>query len=553
MQPCPTKFVNNVIRYTAKTIRISFHLRAKFARTSLVSETLYHYDVSKLYDRDILSNLNEKSSIVTFLLYFITMNKLLISILCICLILLTRPSLAIGKCIHEHCTTRVEIDLCVIKVRTEEITEWTKDSLGNYFNKYRIVYDKKQDHKSLADIAQSYKEAAAANAKYFGEGVDSIVSGFADSLSKHSHLARNDVAGFLTNLKHELRQLELKGQLTKDRIEAVLDKAHREAIRQKIMTEAEWKKAYTHFESRYQPPPWYQRVLGARPVVDDGASTFNLWAKSITSRISHFGDLTKEQIKDIEEQVRESILNTDIHRLGDKVWLEDLSDSISAKTQLKKDQLEEIINSISKDINGYKIFALEYTGQAREHAKNWMEQFKNYWEEVWDQIVVAYKRLEHRVRHVLNVKKPKQVAKKATASVKSVASSLSEDWHSSSKSMARSRTIHSAMSKASSVAVHATEKIQNFDLKDSFGHFWRQKEHDAYRRLGYTEAHIDWIQSYLEKALKDQKTAVKGRADEVAIAIKRYLDDLGIQSPAQVDQNVHKLKRHMESWRTLVQ
>lgn len=405
----------------------------------------------------------------------------------------------------------------------------------------------------MADIAQSYKEAAAANAKYFGESVDSIVSGFADSFNKHSHLARNDVTGFLTNLKHQLRQLELKGQLSRDRIEAVLDKAHTEAVRQKLLTEAEWQKAYARFESRYQPAPWYQRVLGVKPAVDDGSSSFNLWVKSITDRMSHFGDLTKEQIKDIEDQVRESISNTDIQRLGDKAWLEDLSHSISAKTQLKKDQLEEILHAINKDVHGYKIFALEYTGQAKEHAKNWMEQFKNYFEGIWDQIVVAYKHFEYRILHTFNLQKPKHAAQRVTASVKSVASSLSDDWHSSSKSMARSRTLHSAMSKASNAAAYATQKIQDFDLKDSFGHFWRQKEHDAYRRLGYTEAHIDWIQNYLEKTLRNQKALVRGKADEAAIAIKRYLDDLGIQSPVQVDQNVHKLKRHMESWRTLVQ
>lgn len=405
----------------------------------------------------------------------------------------------------------------------------------------------------MIDIAQSYKEAAAANAKYFGESVDSIVSGFTDSFSKNSLLARNDAVGFLTNLKHELRQLELKGQLTKNRIEAVLDKAHTQAIRQKLMTEAEWQKAYSRFESRYQPAPWYQRVLGVKPVIDDGASSFNSWAQSITNHISRFGDLSKEQIKDIEEQVRASISNTDIQKLGDKAWLEDLSHSISEKTQLSNDQLEETINSINNDVQAYKIFALEYTGQAKEHAKNWIEQFKNYCEEIWYQIKITYKRLQYRVRYALNIQKPKQAAQKATASVKSVASSLSDDWHSSSKSMARSRTFHSAMSRASDVATHATQKIQDFDLKDSFGHFWRQKEHDAYRRLGYTEAHIDWIQNYLVKTLENQKTAVRGRADEAAIAIKRYLTDLGIQSPSQVDQNVHKLKRHMESWRTLVQ
>ncbi|KAG1059982.1 hypothetical protein G6F42_028119 [Rhizopus arrhizus] len=50
-------------------------------------------------------------------------------------------------------------------VRTEEVKEWTKDNLGTYFNKYKILYDRSSDHKSLSEIAQSYKDAATANAK----------------------------------------------------------------------------------------------------------------------------------------------------------------------------------------------------------------------------------------------------------------------------------------------------------------------------------------------------------------------------------------------------
>jgi hypothetical protein len=137
-----------------------------------------------------------------------------------------------------------------------------------------------------------------------------------------------------------------------------------------------------------------------------------------------------------------------------------------------------------------------------------------------------------------------------------VASSLSEDWHASSKSMARSRTIHAVLSKASEVAAEATQKIQDLehlDLKETFGHFWREKEHNYYRKLGYTEAHIDWIQDYLVKTFTNQKKSVRERVDEAAINIKRYLDSVRIQTPVQNEQNVHKLKRHLESWRTLVQ
>ncbi|KAI8327445.1 hypothetical protein EDC96DRAFT_472044 [Choanephora cucurbitarum] len=453
-------------------------------------------------------------------------------------------------------------------VRTEEVVEWTKDSLKSYFDRYKIVYDKAMDQSSLVEIAQAYKDAATANAKYFGNHVDQIVSEFNIDLKKNTHLAQNDVDGFITNLKHQLRQLELKGKLSKEHVKAVLDKAQNEAIRLKLVTEADWKKAYSKIESRYQEPSWYQRVLRIKPEVEDGSSSLNRWLHTISDRISHLGGLTKEEAKHVVDQIRSSIENTDIHRLGDKMWAEDLSGALAEKTQMTKDQIDRIIESIKSDIYGYKIFALEYTGQAKEEAKNWYEYVKYCCEDFWDRIVMAIRRVQNRLHHIFNMKKikteiikevekPKQAAQQVTSSIQSVASSLSYDWHSSSKSMARSRTIHSAMSRVSEVATQATNKIQDMDFEDisiksSFAHFWRQKEHDAYRRLGYAEAHIDWIQNYLYNTFANQKALVRGKTDEAAIAIKRYLNELKIQKPDQVEQNVHKLRSHLEAWRTLV-
>jgi hypothetical protein len=471
------------------------------------------------------------------------LNKKLFSILCIFLALISHVVVAI--------------------VRTEETNEWTKDSLGSYFNKYKILYDKKADHRSLIDIAKSYKDAATSNTKIFGSGVDNIISGFTNNIQKHAGLAENDVEGFITSLKHQLRQLELKGQLNKDRVRAVLDKAHIHAVRQKIMTESEWKKAYAFFESLYQPPTWYQRVLRIKPDVDDGADSLNNWIHSTSDRISHLAGLTKEQSLAVRDQLRSSISKGDLFKLGDKAWVDDFVHSVSKKTELSKDQINHVVESITKDVNGYKIFALDYTGQAKDQALHWCCQVKNYLSDLWETIQRHVYYWYRRIQVNLGIKKQeptKILPSRVTDSFKSAASSIQSEWNASSKSKVRSRSIESVKSRVSTAASHATSKINNFDfhhgksdsIKDSFAHFWRKKEHDAYRKLGYTEAHIDWIQNYLHKTFKNQKTSVKGRTDEAAIAIKRYLNDLGIQSPTQVDANVHKLKRHLESWRTLI-
>ncbi|KAI7902259.1 uncharacterized protein BX663DRAFT_474221 [Cokeromyces recurvatus] len=468
----------------------------------------------------------------------------IITLICICLWLFISPSFAI--------------------VRTEELAEWTKDGLASYFKKYKIIYDKTQDHPSLVKIAESYKDAASTNMKYFGDSVDRILSGFTDSLQKNTRLASNDLSGFITNLKHQLRQLELKGELTQDHVRAILDKAHHQAIRQRIMTEAEWKKAYAVFQSYYQQPKWYQRVLGFKSQVDAGASSLNQWIQSVIDHIVATGSMTKEEAKTLTDEIRTSVTKTDLHNLGDKAWVEELTQSITDHTKLEKDKVESIIESIKHDIEGYKIFGLEYTGQAKEEAKHWYGRTIAYCQDVWYQIQAYIRQIQVRVRrfwYSREVQKTKKAAEnaaeRASDSLMSVASSITSEWQDPGNSRARSRTIHSVLSKASSAAVQATNMIydmdlKNIDLKGTFAHYWTQKEHDAYRRLGYTEAHIDWIKNYLYKTFRNQKTLARFKADEAGIAIRRYLEDLGIQSPAQVEDSVHMLKRHLELWRTLI-
>lgn len=497
------------------------------------------------------------------------MNKklTLYSILCIALILFVGQSSAI--------------------VRTEEVDDWSTDSLGTYFNKYNVFHDKKSDEQSWSDLANSYKDAIASNTRIFGSSVDKLLSGFTNSVGKQSGSAKNNVESFVTDLKHQLRQLELKGQLSKDRVHAVLDKAHNQAIRQKIMTESEWNKAYSTLETSYQEPSWYQRVLRLKPSVEEGSSSFNNWVQSVVDRVAQKGGLTKEQTKSIADQLRTSISNTDVSRLGDKSWFDEFTSSVSKHTDIQKEKLDEVIESIKKDVNGYRVFALDYTGQkTKTTAKNWCEELKSYFEGIRDSIYARINHYKSLIQSHLRFKhrEPSHEFphRGVTESIKSVAHSLTSDWEASSKSRAQSRSIESVKSRVSGVADHitsaahhhatdtynhatdklhhASEKIQNvhldhlknFDIKDSFAQFWRNKEHDAYRKLGYTEAHIDWIQDYLSKTFKDQKTCVHGKSDEAAIALKRYLNALHIQPSNQVDATVHKLMRHLESWRTLV-
>lgn len=416
------------------------------------------------------------------------------------------------------------------------------------------------------DTIKSYKDAVTANARLFGSNVDHILYGFKNSMEKNAKLANNDAHAVLNNIRHQLRQLELKGQLKKDRVQAVLDKARHEVIREKLMTEAEWKKAYSHFEATYAQPTWYQRVFRLKPNIQDiESSSLKSWILSVTNNLNHLGTLTKEQVTSIGDALYQSILKTDIHKLGDNVWVEELKYSISQQTQLKKEQLEDVMEAIAKEVRAFKIFALDYTGQAKEQTSHWIHSVKN---RVWTTVEGLMKpirtRLSHYRHHLpyadptshpkwefynykdAHLKYPGE-KKKLTASIQSQARSMSKQFETATATNVITHAFETAVSVASEAAAQATSSV-----KDSFAHFWRQKEHDIYRRLGYTEAHIDWIQNYLEKTFQNQKDSVKGKADEAAIAIKRYLDSCKVQTPNQVDASVHRMKRYLEAWRTLV-
>ncbi|CAO3703141.1 unnamed protein product [Rhizopus stolonifer] len=437
-------------------------------------------------------------------------------------------------------------------VRTEESPEWNKDSLTAYFKKYKLQIDKNSDYNSLVDTIKSYKDAVTANSRLFGTNVDHILSGFKHYLERQAKLTENDTDDLFTHLKHQLRQLELKGQLTKDRVQAVLDKVRYRVMHEKLMTEAEWKKAYAHFESTYAKPRWYQRLLHLKPDLQDiESSSLRDWVQSATAHLGRLGTLTKDQVSAVSETLYQSILNSDLNKLGERAWAEDLTHTISQRTQLKKEQLEEIVQSIANEVRAYKIFAIDYSGQAKEQAHHWMDDLQGlFWNKVQGIVEPIKTRLPQNkdTWHFYNyrdthLKYPGQ-EKKLTASLRAQAKSMSRAVE--PKTNVVSHVIETAVSVASDAAAQATDSV-----KGSFAHFWSQREYEIYRRLGYTEAHVDWIKNYLEQTFQNQKDSVKGKSDEAAIAIKRYLDSCKIQTPNQVDANVHRMKRYLDSWSLL--
>jgi uncharacterized protein YgfB (UPF0149 family) len=93
----------------------------------------------------------------------------------------------------------------------------------------------------------------------------------------------------------------------------------------------------------------------------------------------------------------------------------------------------------------------------------------------------------------------------------------------------------------------ATEGVN--DAQNSFGHYWRQKELDSYRKLGYTEAHIEWIQNYLSKTFTDKKNLTKDTVYNAVRTIRQYLVQAKVQTAAHIDAQLKSLEELIEYWR----
>ncbi|KAI7861488.1 hypothetical protein BDF14DRAFT_1746848 [Spinellus fusiger] len=104
-----------------------------------------------------------------------------------------------------------------------------------------------------------------------------------------------------------------------------------------------------------------------------------------------------------------------------------------------------------------------------------------------------------------------------------------------------------ASASASSLEAQVTDTAASW--KNSFAEYWRQAERDTWRKIGYTEAQLDWIQNTLKKSIKDKKTLARQHIAEVLATLRDYLDSVRVQSTSQIDEQMKKVENTLESWR----
>ncbi|KAI9016256.1 hypothetical protein CLU79DRAFT_721283 [Phycomyces nitens] len=103
-----------------------------------------------------------------------------------------------------------------------------------------------------------------------------------------------------------------------------------------------------------------------------------------------------------------------------------------------------------------------------------------------------------------------------------------------------------AASSASSLHAQVTDTTEGW--RQSFANYWHQKERNTWRKIGYTEAQLDWIQNTLTQSIRDRKSLARNHIADMLATIRNYLHKAKVQSTSQIDQQMSKLERLLESW-----
>lgn len=394
--------------------------------------------------------------------------------------------------------------------------------------------------------------------------VQRLIDGLKIKLQKQYQLKANNIKAFTDDIQHELRQLELSGSLTQDKVKQSLNKLQHKAIKQKYVTAAQYKEIQKDLESSFASPTWFQRLFGPSTSGYFTDDSFHTWISStITQRLQENKNLTKDQIQAIVDTLKSAITSTsssvqDLSKLASAAWWKQLSIDIEKNAKLKSGQVTGIVDSLKDEVNAYKIFAIDYAGEATDKSQHvfgtatkYLLDTGNY---IYQALINPIKSSPAQVNSAVSV--ASSAAASATNAAGDSASSAANAAANSASSVAAAATdaaasaTDAAGSSASVLRSQATQTVNT--AKNSFGNFWRQKELETYKKIGYTEAHIDWVENYLSKTFQDKTHLAKDTVQQAIRTIRQYLVQAKVQTASHIDSQLKSIESLIESWRRTI-
>jgi hypothetical protein len=421
----------------------------------------------------------------------------------------------------------------------QQVNTWTKDQLNQFLNKYHLnPYDKSENLDYVLKRVQKYQTEAQQDAKYFGVKINHFLNGARILLQQNKQINQQQLEGYIKDMQHQLRQLELQGALTNDKVEQTLDKYYRKLLKNKVISESTMASLKndikSNFQSKvYQPKPaWYQRIFTFRTqpystnLEEEAAnakSSINQWLDHVQDKLKELNVLTNEQLLIIREQLNELIVSKRFYKLASPHWYQRLYRRLEKHAHLTQDQLNQIKDTLEDEVNAYKIFVMDYLDETNQQAKQWMGGLYGHCQKLAyhakTHVDDWYHHLMEKIYDYLSVSKSKSKAmiQQSKEDVKEKASSTMDDIKSSAK--------------------HNQE-----EMKQHFDHYWKQKHLEAYRRLGYTEAQIDHIKNQWAQFAQQQQNSMDQSLDQ----LKNYLQSTKVQTSSQIQKDMQELIKQLD-------
>lgn len=418
----------------------------------------------------------------------------------------------------------------------EDLSHWTKDQAQAYLDKYHIVYDKNAQDQSLLDTVKRYHDAALANTNVFINNKTDIVNQISDATQlKQTYKLSTENANALANdIQHGLKQLELSGSLTREKVKRSLDRLEHKLVQQGILTESQFKQVALDIQNKFTNPTWYQRLWGSNLFQDDA---YHTWLQStITRRLEKMKGLEEEEIKSVVERLKQAVSTTasssHLSKLGDANWWKSLAKDLEKNTRLTKDQIKAVVDSLGDEVTAYKIFAMDYASETAQDTEHIVWRAGRY-------LVNSAYGLYQAIADPL-WSQPDLVSHKASFVKNEAVSSAN------SAKDAATEAVKDADQSASVLRTQATQGVN--DAQKSFGYFWRQKELETYRALGYKDAHVEWIQNYLSKTFNDKKNHTKDSISHAILTIRQYLVQAKVQTTNHIDAQLKSVEELVHYW-----
>ncbi|KAI7860717.1 hypothetical protein BDC45DRAFT_492660 [Circinella umbellata] len=404
---------------------------------------------------------------------------------------------------------------------------------GSISNGAISLFDNKNNNEEdqLLKTVKYYRDSAVMNLDLFGEKIDRLLKGVRIKLEKQHQINKNTIGALIDLLQHALRRLELRGELSRENVFTELDKVKHKAIEKKLVTEAQWKQLVNDVAGSFATDAWYRRFLGGRyhlqhETDDDG---FYRWKHHLKRRLKDKNKkLTPEQLDQTLQTVQRAIHNTpDATKLANPRWWHRVEHDL--KRTLKSsspDEVKNVVDSVRDDVHAYKIFAMDY---APEEAKHWFHDWCEYFHDLWNDFVQW---LVHQYRG-----EDTREAARASSSYAVIE--------------AHSRSVDSAAHSAESAIYSFTQAVDDttHHWKKSFAQFWLDQEKQAYKRIGYTEAHLKWLHDHLEKTIKSNTSLAKHNIDSTLYQVRRYLQEARVQSATQIEHQITRIQNLLEEWK----